>query len=150
MAGPLRLPLRLGQRVLQYELLTDTGPAGPIRCARSGCGCCCGHHFFHDGGDVGVGGAVVNDAGAKGEGAVDAGVGQVDAPAAEDLAQDRGVALIQLCLGSVLPAEAHRAELDRRQQLQRGLGRDEPCQQLRVVEVIADRGAELADAVIAQ
>jgi len=68
------LPLRAGQHVLQHDLLTCTGPAGPPSCARSGGGCCRGPDFLDDGGDVGVGGAVAHGTGAKGEDAVDAGL----------------------------------------------------------------------------
>ncbi len=58
-----------------------------------------GQDFLHDGGDVGVGGAVVHDAGAKGEGTADAGVGQVDAPGALRRSRpDRvGIALMADC-----------------------------------------------------
>ena len=130
-----------GAKGARSALRTKSCQAMAAAAARTSC---------NDGGDVGVGRAVVDDAGAEGKGTADAGVGQADAATAGYLPQNRGVALVRVPGAGRLPAEAHGAELDRRQQLQRGLGGDEPGQQPRAPQVLADRLAELAEPVVAQ
>jgi hypothetical protein len=95
---------------------------------------------------------VIHDAGAQGECASDARIRQVDPPATDQILQYRRVATIKsrLIPGTVVPAETHSAQFDRREELEHRLRVDQFCQQLRRGEILLDRLPELAEAVVAQ
>jgi len=58
-----------------------------------------GEDFSDDGVDVFFGGAVIDDAGAEGEVAVDCSVGEVDATAADDAIEDATVEVVEIVSG---------------------------------------------------
>ena len=58
-------------------------------------------NFSGDGVYVGVGGAVVDDAGAKAEFRLECGVGEIDAAAGHDSFQDIEIQLIELSFGQI-------------------------------------------------
>ena len=107
-------------------------------------------HFVDNQIYVGVGGAVVHDAGAQSELSADGGIRDIHAPAADHLAQDRGVPLFEILQIPLAITETDRAEFDGREQLKRGVPLNSAGQPLRLLQVGPDGLPDGIDSVIAQ
>jgi hypothetical protein len=99
--------------------------------------------------DVWLGGAVVDDAGAEGEVAVDGGVGDVNAATADDAVEDATVKVIEVS-GRGGEAEANGAEGDRSEAFESGFGVDKLGEHLGEMEVVADGLLKCAQAEVAK
>src|SRR5581483_10629470 len=107
--------------------------------------------FGDDPGNVRVRRAVVDEAGSQRKAAGDRRIRQVDAAALDEALEDRRVAAVEIAVCDAGPvAEAHRAELDRRHQLQLRRITDHARQIIGMPEIRADGRPECLGAVVTQ
>src|SRR3954452_17994006 len=106
----------------------------------------CGDGFFDDGVNVGLGGAVIDEARAESEASVDGGVGDVNATALDNALHEAGVESVI----AIAPTPAHGAEGDGGEKFETVILLDEGGEKLGVMKILMDGFAECVETVVAE